>query len=201
MDDETRLLRAMARHDRRAWVAMYDRLGGEVFGFVYHLIGGDRAAAEDLDQDVWLIAIERFQDFDPVRGRFRDWLFGIARHRVSRHYRLRTRPGNGSSAAVDADPVSGELPPLELLEGIERADLVRAALLRLPEDRRGVLLSKYLHGLSVAEIATRSGRSAKAIESLLSRARDQIRGLLRPYFDLPSGDECHEPVDRERSGG
>jgi RNA polymerase sigma-70 factor (ECF subfamily) len=82
-----------------------------------------------------------------------------------------------------------------LLEGVERADMVRAALLCLDDDRRRVLLDKYAEGLSVAEIAARTGRSAKAVESLLSRARAQLRALLQPYFSSPTGGDPHAPRD------
>ena len=83
---------------------------------------------------------------------------------------------------------SDALPPPELLEGVERADMVRAALLCLNDDWRAALLDKYAEGLSVAEIAARTGRTAKAVESVLSRAREQLRALLRPYFSNPTGD-------------
>ncbi len=77
MDNELRLLRAMARHDQSAWAVMYDRHVGDVFGVIYHLLGADRGIAEDVCQDVWLLAIERFDRFDPSRGEFRNWLLGI----------------------------------------------------------------------------------------------------------------------------
>ena len=82
MDDEFRLVRAMARRDRSAWDAMYQRHVGDVYGVVYHLVGGDRHLAEDINQEVWMLAVERFERFDPGRGGFRDWLLGIARHRA-----------------------------------------------------------------------------------------------------------------------
>ena len=37
MDDEHRLLRAMARRERHAWSVMYGRHFRDVFGFIYHL--------------------------------------------------------------------------------------------------------------------------------------------------------------------
>ena len=191
MDDEFLLVRAMARRDRSAWDAMYQRHVGDVYGVVYHLVGGDRHLAEDVNQEVWMLAVERFDRFDPGRGGFRDWLLGIARHRALRHHR---RP-KYQSMEGRPEGVSDSLCPPELLEGLEQANVVRAALLALHHESRRVLLDKYSEGLSVAEIAARSGRSAKGVESLLSRARGQLRALLRPYFSHPTGGQRREPTD------
>ena len=84
MDDELGLVRAMARRDRSAWGVTYERHVGDVFGVVYHLLGRDARAAEDVCQEVWLMAIDGFDRFDPTRGSLRDWLLGIARHRAFR---------------------------------------------------------------------------------------------------------------------
>ena len=77
--------------------------------------------------------------------------------------------------------------PEDVLEQVEQRSVVRAAILLLPDNRRKVLLWKYVDGLSVETIAIRMGRTAKAVESLLSRAREQVRGLLRGYM-MPCGD-------------
>ena len=48
MDDEQRLLKGLARRDRASWSALYDRHVREIFGFIYHLVGGNRHLAEEL---------------------------------------------------------------------------------------------------------------------------------------------------------
>jgi RNA polymerase sigma-70 factor, ECF subfamily len=194
MDDESRLIRAMAKGDRSAWARMYDRHVRDVFAVVYHVLGGDRGLAEDVNQEVWLLAIEQFDRFDPARGKFRDWILGIGRHRALRRHRRAA--GAGADEYFDAP--AGSRSPSDHLEEIERADLVRVALLRLTEDHRRVLLDKYVAGSSVAEIASQIGRSAKAVESLLSRARSELRNLLEPYFSTEVGGERHEPNDASR---
>ncbi len=60
--------------------------------------------------------------------------------------------------------------------------MIRAALLRLNPDQRDVLLKKYVEDASVLEIARCIGRSAKAVESLLSRCARAIAGAAPPLF-------------------
>ncbi len=181
MDDESRLIRAMAKGDRSAWARMYDRHVRDVFAVVYHLLGGDRGLAEDVNQEVWLLAIEQFDRFDPARGKFRDWILGIGRHRALRRHRRAA--GAGADEYLDAP--AGSLSPPDHLEEIERADLVRVALLRLTEDHRRVLLDKYVAGSSVAEIASQIGylvahggarpRVAEPAENRIRRHHDDGR--------------------------
>jgi len=190
-DDPSSLIAALKGRDRSAWSAAVDRHLHEVYGFVFHLVGGDRAVAEDLNQETWLEALDGIDQCDATRGSFRNWLFGIARKRVALHYRRRALAGNPTSLSDQFGEAaeSGDISvlPKDVLEQVERAAVVRAAMLLLPDDRREVLLGKYVEGLSVETIAIRLGRTAKAVESLLSRAREQMRGLLGGYM-MPRGD-------------
>jgi RNA polymerase sigma-70 factor (ECF subfamily) len=195
MQDERRLQRALASRERAAWSAIYDRHVREVFGLIYHLVGRDRVLAEDIHQEVWLAALEGFDHFDASRGRFRDWLMGIARHRVSHHFRGLSRKPLEAAADGDIQPHDGALLPPEQLEAIERVDIIRAALLEVNQDYRNVLLKKYVDGISVVEIAGLTGRSAKAVESVLSRARERLRDLLGPYFLHTKQGDRHESAD------
>lgn len=190
-DEPSSLIAVLKQRDRSAWSAAVDRHLHEVYGFVFHLVGGDQAVAEDLNQETWLEAMDGIDHCDAARGSFRNWLFGIARKRVALHYRRRALAGNPTSMgdrigeAAERDDIS--VLPEDVLEQVERNAVVRAAILVLPDDRREVLLCKYVEGLSVDSIAIRMGRTAKAVESLLSRSREQLRELLRGYA-MPCGD-------------
>jgi len=181
-DDEASLIAELTRRSHAAWSDAVDRHLGEVYGFVFRLSGDDRTTAEELTQETWLEAIESIDHCDPARGSFRNWLFGIARCRVALH--LRRRAGRKDLHLLDdcmEDPETAEILPQDVLEQVERAGAVRAALLVLPEDRPTALLCKYVQGLSVESIAVRLGKTAKAVESLLTRARAQMRSLLCGY--------------------
>ena len=179
--DDVPALRAL---DQRAWSDTYDRYVTISYSFIAYLVGGDRALAEELHQETWLTAMSAIEQFAPDHGEFRGWLFGIAKKRVAMHYR---RAAGRSEHAVDekrdeAAIASGDVLPTDVVEHVERADAVRAALAELGEDARQVLVDKYVEALSVAEIAERVGKSPKAVESMLTRARQKLRGLLRWYF-------------------
>ena len=190
-DEQSTLITVLKQRDRSAWSAAVDRHLHEVYGFVFHLVGGDRAVAEDLNQETWLEALDGIDQCDATRGSFRNWLFGIARRRVALYYRRRALAGNATSFSGQFEEAAelGDISvlPKDVLEQVERVSVVRAAILLLPDDRREVLLWKYVERLSVETIAIRLGRTAKAVESLLSRAREQVRGLLRGYM-MPCGD-------------
>ena len=171
--------------DAAAWDEFYEEHAGELYGFVFRLLRGDPQTAADMFQDAWLDAIGHIGQFDPRRGELRAWLFGIARRRVALHWRQQSARGDTAAAAraeIPVEALDGAVVPDDVIEHLEQAAVVQASLLALPPERRQVLVDKYVEELSVAQIAARTGKSPKAVESLLSRAREQFRALLRWYF-------------------
>jgi RNA polymerase sigma-70 factor (ECF subfamily) len=173
VDDLTGLL----QRDRNAWDAAYGRHVGAVYACVAALVPDDRPTAEELHQQVWLAAIESIDGFDPKKGDFRSWVCGIARRKVAWHYR-RQRSGIETSPLDAVETYDGALLPPDVAEHVECGAQVRAAVATLPEESRELLVAKYVDGQSVAEIADRSGKSVKAVESALTRARQRLRDLL-----------------------
>ncbi|MEN6407118.1 MAG: sigma-70 family RNA polymerase sigma factor [Thermoguttaceae bacterium] len=200
-DESTKQIASLKRLDGSAWSVVVDRHLGEVYGFIFHLVGGDRAIAEELNQETWLEAIDGIGRLDAAQGSFRNWLFGIARRRVALHYRRRASARTstpGDQIETLAESGSKAVLPEDVLEQMERAAVVRAAILAIPEDRRKTLLWKYVEGLSTEAIAVRMEKSVKAVESLLSRAREQLRDLLRAYM-TSCDDERRTTKDSSRA--
>lgn len=175
---------SLQQRDVVAWDEFYGEHVRELYGFVFRLVRGDPLAAADVFQDIWLDALSHIGQFDPNRGALRSWLFGIARRRIALYWRQRTACNTIEAAEPQdvAESVDGELLPNDVLEHLEQAAVVQASLLAMPSERRQVLSDKYVDGLSVDQIATKTGKSSKAVESLLSRAREQFRMSLHWYF-------------------
>ncbi len=154
--------------DTQAWQLLYETAFARLDAYIVWRCGGRRDLADEILQETWLIAVRRLRDFDAGRGRFLRWLQGIAsnvlRNRLRRLTRERRQP-------IDAEPIDPRYAP----ETCRRQERVMWALAALPEHYEQALRAKYLDGDSVASMARRSGDSLKAVESLLSRARQAFR--------------------------
>ncbi len=120
------------------------------------------------------------------RQRFSTWLYAIATNLVKDRYRHRSRH---PQVSLDAEnEATGEdfresMPeqkptPSELLQGTERAEVVRKAVEQLHEELRAPLILSEYEELSHAEIGTVLNCSAKAVETRIYRARKQLREKL-----------------------
>jgi len=183
--DEAIDVSAIQRRDRQAWALLYDSLVHATYGLIWKLTGGNRQVCEDLNQATWLAAMDSIDDFDPVRGNIKGWVLGIARNkalqRLRKSYQSRVESG-GTFRESETIQSTLAATPAAIIEANERAAVIQAALATLPPDRRAVLHSKYIEGLSVKQIANKTGKTPKAVESMLSRSREQLRDLLHSHF-------------------
>lgn len=167
--EEHALRAAVLAGDEEAWRVLYDRHFDSLFAYVHARTRGNALRAEEVVQDCWAVAVRRIRAFDPRTGAFGGWLRGIAdrlllneRRRWARRFRL--RGDNGRHEPTEAPPPR-----------LERAELVAAALTSLPDRYQDVLRAKYEERRSVAQIAGAWGTTDKAVESLLTRARQAFR--------------------------
>jgi RNA polymerase sigma-70 factor (ECF subfamily) len=79
--------------------------------------------------------------------------------------------------------VDSSLKPEEVVSLNEQLLLLSRALAQLPDDQRGVVELKHLHGLSIAEICDRTGRSKAAVVGLLYRGVKALREKLNEPRD------------------
>ena len=173
-DDEVLMARFAAGHPE-AFSELYERYEGPVYGFCLRLLG-ERDRAEDAFQDTFVTMVEqrlRYQD----RGRFKSWLFTLARNvcldqarqSVRRRRLLGLHASSGRASEREPDRV------------VEMRDELTRLLGSLPRDQREILLLHRYEGFSYAEIAgmtssTEVAVKQKAYRALLAlRSRDRDR--------------------------
>jgi RNA polymerase sigma-70 factor (ECF subfamily) len=102
---------------------------------------------------------------------------GIARHKVEDYYRERLRtPESIEDADLDPNQSSTSVPEIHrLLEQDQLRKNTQRVLAALPEQYRLLLLWRYWEKASTREMAFKTGKTEKAIERLLARARAEFR--------------------------
>jgi len=170
---ERGLRSAVLAGDERAWQTSYDESFAGLAAYVAWRCAGLRDLSEEIVQETWLTAVRRIRTFDPERASFATWLRGIAANQLGNHFRSQERR---SKQPYHLNGSSSKIPPAEtLLERRDLAERIARALATLPERYEAVLRTKYLDQQSVAKIAATWNETPKAIESLLTRARQAFR--------------------------
>ncbi len=151
---------AAARAGRQeAYADLLAAFGSRLYGYFYRATGSHHDA-EDLLGELLLRLVKRLADYDD-RGRFEPWLFSIAANLVrDRIRRARTRPQASSLEASSdeglslAETIDGEDPPVDAaLNGLEMSARLEAALAKLDESSRQMVLLRHFAQLSFKEIA------------------------------------------------
>jgi RNA polymerase sigma-70 factor, ECF subfamily len=173
MQREEMLRSAVLAGNENAWRTWYDESFDGLCRYVRWRCGGRRDWADEIVQETWLTAVRSVRRFDPRKGSFLAWLRGVAANLLRNDLRKRRRaPKFQQTTAGQIGESDKAAWPVD---DRHQQETVAAALDALSEREEAVLRAKYLDGLSVAEIAAQRGDSPKAIESLLSRARQAFR--------------------------
>jgi RNA polymerase sigma-70 factor (ECF subfamily) len=171
-------LEAVRRREPEALAAMFERYFDQIFGLVYRLLG-ERAAAEDVTQDVFLKVHRAAQQLDSSRDPG-PWLTTIAYNACRDLWR-----SGAHRMARRSDPVADESGPgVTLTRGTndperetlmaERERLVQEAVRSLPEALRVPVVLHDYQGLSHQEIAGMLGIHSRALAALGERLRDAL---------------------------
>lgn len=175
-----------------AFEELVERYQTRLVTVLEHLVG-NRDQAEDLAQEVFMRVYRARSGYQPG-AKFSTWLFTIANNVASSALRIRSRRrevaldvGNTTSAAVVkldnvAQAASGQMPARQM-DKAEMRDVVQIALAALNERQRMAVLLNKFEGMSYADIAETMEMTPKAIKSLLSRARLNLREVLEPYLE------------------
>ena len=155
--------------------------------------GQTRRLPKSLVQKTVFDAVRGRTTFDPEKGTFEEWIFGIAHNNIRLEIRKRAaRPTVDGDISAYLDVMDTEPLPDELLENKETADIVRMALGQLDEKEQTTLRAMYIEGLSAREIAGRMELTEKAVHSILYRARNSLRAKLKQLARLDKQEHENE---------
>lgn len=165
-DDEGALVRA-ALANPAAFAPLYRRYRDRVYWYVYTRTA-DHDDAADLTQQIFVRALDALAQYQPRRGSFAAWLFGITRHALATFQRRRRPTITWDLLPGAMQPVAPDDPAAALLR---QEDLARLHTLfdALDADKRELLALRFVARLTAAEIAVVIGKSEAATQKQLRR--------------------------------
>jgi len=193
--EDAELVTRLRRGDAAAARELYQRHGAALLRFGMAM-SNSRQTAEDIVHDTFVEILKRPIRFDPSRGSVLSYLFGIARHRMSRIARVTMRDSGkplelSEGDALDQENFTDAGEELDRVRDIER---VRSAVFDLPRAHREVVALCDLEELPYATAADILGCPIGTVRSRLSRARAILATRLAPTTEIASDDEEEEPA-------
>ena len=176
---DSAFLHRLQMGDNTAWTELTQAYSPRLYAYLRRNLP-NAVYAEDALSETLLAAVRAIPNFDG-RVSLAAFLYALAYRKMADFWRREhtTAPLLETFAVYDSG-----------LDGGERAEF-EELLNSLPEELRQVLLLRYQVGLSVTEVAEVIDRSYKGAESLLSRARSQLRTAMDKRDKLDKLDANH----------
>ncbi len=188
-DPDVELLARIGNNEPAAVNEMVTRKLPRLLALAGRLLG-DADEARDVAQESFLRIWRQAAHWRSGEARFDTWLHRVVLNLC--HDRLRRRKARPLTDEEAAELVDNSPSAEDQLHSQDRSDRVAAALAALPERQREAIVLQYYQELSNSDAAALMNISVEALESLLSRARRQLRsqladtpGLARPGRGKP----------------
>jgi len=171
------LVRLIAAGNERAFEELVEKHQHSVLNTIHRYVG-DRGVADDIAQDVFIIVWRKAHTFKGT-SRFSTWLYRVVANQCLQFQRKKKR----NVVSLDGIASGGQLPEaLQVSDDHARAAriaLVKRAVAELPERQRLALILSHIEDMTYKEIAEIMGGTASAVDSLIIRAKENLRAKLR----------------------
>jgi len=192
LSDEEAMERARSEADLHAFGLLVQRWRKRVYNLCLRMTGSTHTA-DDLTQELFVRIFDRRRGFDPSQ-KFSTWLWRIALNLCYDELRRINRRGESPLDADESESIAArcefaaETPtPDAQLAGQEEGELVRRALLRLPEIYRSVLVLRHYENLKLREIAEVLEIPEGTVNSRIAEGLARLTRILEPQFDDRQG--------------
>jgi RNA polymerase sigma-70 factor (ECF subfamily) len=174
LPDENALVER-AKTDSEAFGILYECYVNKIYNYIYYRVGNQHDA-EDLTARTFHRALNHIERYVNQGAPFSAWLYRIAHNLVANWHRDQSRRKLISLEDIKLI-IQRRDGPDQMAEQREEKDQLLAVIQRLPSERQQLLILKFAHGLSNAEIGQVMGRSEGAIKSLYHRTLLSLREM------------------------
>ena len=175
--EDAALLERIAAGDGNALLMLHQRYANLVYSMAWRVLN-DAGMAEEITQDIFLKLWQKSQHYDPLRGRFCNWLLSVTRFAAID--RLRHEKRAPLLSDLDGDPGDDasaiRLVPIDH-ENWERGRHLRILVEQLPANQRQLIELAYFGGLTHSELADQLKLPLGTVKSRLRQGLVKLRTL------------------------
>jgi len=166
--------------DETAFETLVRKYQHSVANTIYRYTG-DSTEAEDLSQQVFIKVWSQAKTFKG-KSKFSTWLYRIVVNQCLNYKAKRKREAISLDELIEKEKIHGpeSLRPDIDFENRKKVKMIQEAINGLPKNQRLALILSKLEGKSYKEVAQIMGFSVSAIESLLFRAKQNLKQKLLP---------------------
>jgi len=186
--NEWALIEQLKQGDQSAFKFIVDTWKDMVYNTALSIVQQEEDA-EDVTQEVFVQVYQSIEGFKR-ESKFSTWLYRITLSKAMDHERRKKRKkrfafvkslfGEGSEVVVDPPDFNH---PGVSLDNKEKAALLFKAMESLPDNQRMAFVLNKVEGLSYQEISEVMETTVSAVESLLHRAKTNLRKELKTFYD------------------
>jgi RNA polymerase sigma-70 factor, ECF subfamily len=177
---DEQLMACLKEGEGDALAVLFDRYQKLVLSIALKIVR-DPGEAEDVTQTVFLDVYRAVAQFDPSKGNTKVWLMQYAYHRaINRRQHLQIRGFNKIAELEEEalETLPGETHPTLGLSSAETKELVRQSMANLSDSQKSVIEMACYEGLSMREIADRTGDSFVNVRHQYYRGLQKLRSLI-----------------------
>lgn len=187
MINETDLIEQLKQGNETAFKTIVEQWKDMVYNTILGIVQNE-TEAEDLAQDVFIKVFEKISTFKGD-SKFSTWLYRIATTTALDHLRSKKRKkrfgflqslGGGND---EKETIPDFHHPGVSLDNKERAAVLFKAIESLPENQKAAYTLHKLEGLSYRDVSEVLNTTVSAVESLMSRANQNLRKELEEYYN------------------
>jgi RNA polymerase sigma-70 factor, ECF subfamily len=188
LSDE-QLMACLQEGQNDALAVLFDRYQRLVLSIALKIVR-DPGEAEDVTQTVFLDVYRAVAQFDTRKGNTKVWLMQYAYHRaINRRQHLQGREFYKSTELEEVDTRPVEAHATFGLSSPETKELVRQSMAALSDTQRSMIEMACYEGLSMREIAERTGDSFVNVRHYYYRGLQKLRSLISGGDDKKPGAE------------
>ena len=159
-------------NSQKAFADEFPLLYDDLYRYLAYRIP-NRADAEDVVSKTVLLAWEKFDQYDSIRGTVAEWVMGIAKNQVRMYWRSH-KPScslEDVEALIAGDGASNH-------DRLHHQHLIEQVFAALDDEQRALLALHYLDGISYDALAVHFQKSSASLRKKVSRTVAMIREQL-----------------------